>query len=163
MLFTLTHFIRLSIVNRSSSILKGKVSTFCWNAQRKSKKFLVRNFIILSDQWFESIYVLIRKRCQKNREYVDYQRLKEFFQTYGWLSKIRSVHTYVILRTVYFGWICSIINLSIKCLNLKKITEDEYGITLIFLMILHSSRISKEKFFVLQKIVYQNLKKTFST
>ena len=24
----------------------------------------------------------------------------------GWLSKIRSVHTYVIPRTVYFGWIC---------------------------------------------------------
>ena len=24
------------------------------------------------------------------------------------LSKIRSVHTYVMLRTVYFGWICSI-------------------------------------------------------
>ena len=24
----------------------------------------------------------------------------------GWLSKIRSVHTYVISRTVYFGWIC---------------------------------------------------------
>ena len=25
----------------------------------------------------------------------------------GWLSKIRSVHTYVMPRRVYFGWICT--------------------------------------------------------
>ena len=24
----------------------------------------------------------------------------------GWLSKIRSIHTYVMIRTVYFDWIC---------------------------------------------------------
>ena len=34
---------------------------------------------------------------------------KHFFFLYmnGWLSKIGSVHTYVIPRTVYFDWICT--------------------------------------------------------
>ena len=41
-----------------------------------------------------------RKMCQKKRKDMDYMYIN------GQLSKIRSVHTYVILRTVYFVWIC---------------------------------------------------------
>ena len=44
-----------------------------------------------------------RKRCQKKRK-----DLKRFFlkNILFCMSKIMSLHTYVILRTVYFGWIC---------------------------------------------------------
>ena len=63
-------------------------------------------------------YVLVdqfkRKKCQKKRKDVDYNLLEEFFiivllYMSSRLSKIRSdgsVHTYVMPRTVYFGWIC---------------------------------------------------------
>ena len=51
------------------------------------------------------------KRCQMKRKDVDYKLLLEFFKNVllyisSRLSKIRSVHTYVMPRTVYFGWIC---------------------------------------------------------
>ena len=52
------------------------------------------------------------KRCPKKHRDVNYKLLYEFFKISlfclnGRLSKVRSVHTYVITRTVYFDWICT--------------------------------------------------------
>ena len=40
----------------------------------------------------------------------------------SWLSKIRSVHTYVMPRTVYFGWICRELKL-VPEVKIKKINN----------------------------------------
>ena len=55
------------------------------------------------------------KMCQKKRKDVDYKLLQDFFKNiflymHCRLSKIRSVQTYVIPWTVYFGWIWSRMN-----------------------------------------------------
>ena len=60
------------------------------------------------------------------------------------LSKIRSVHTYVIPRTVYFGWICSVL----PCCMHKSMIHNDWGkipsqlhsktISLLFLQSLHN-------------------------
>ena len=48
----------------------------------------------------------LQKSNFKWRKKFDGTRDFSSIQTSVWLSKIRSVHTYVMPRTVYFGWIC---------------------------------------------------------
>ena len=54
-----------------------------------------------------------RKRCQNKRTDVDYNLLLEFFQkifcctwAVGCKKFVHYIRTYVMPRTVYFGWIC---------------------------------------------------------
>ena len=46
-----------------------------------------------------------RKRCQKKQKDVSFFKKKLLYMNVR-VSKIRSVHTYVMTRTVYFDWIC---------------------------------------------------------
>ena len=59
----------------------------------------------------------VRKKCQKKRKDVDYNFCESFFKNIslcmnGRLSKIRSVHTYVITRMVYFDRIYKVARFS---------------------------------------------------